>query len=138
MRRVYAFVLITLLAIVLPQNLGAQVNPQIDTARNEGPQVRGLEYHKEEPDSVKKFAPEDMIYSNPWNKYAAQAGQAAEPSQQADSGTQSSRSQSAPTAGNPSDTAEQQTVRRRVRHHYASDGDDASDDETYIGKRHRY
>ena len=54
MRRVYAFVLITLLAIVLPQNLGAQVNPQIDTARNEGPQVRGLEYHKEEPDSVKR------------------------------------------------------------------------------------
>ena len=114
------------------------LKPVEDIDFAEKPMESGEGVVDQEPDSVKKFAPEDMIYSNPWNKYAAQAGQAAEPSQQADSGTQSSRSQSAPTAGNPSDTAEQQTVRRRVRHHYASDGDDASDDETYIGKRHRY
>ena len=53
-RRVYVIVLIMLLTAVMPHSLSAQVNPQIDTARNEGPQVRGLEYHKEEPDSVKR------------------------------------------------------------------------------------
>lgn len=53
-RRAYTTVLALLLAAAAPHCLKAQVNPQIDTARNEGPQVRGLEYHKEEPDSVKR------------------------------------------------------------------------------------
>ena len=61
-QRVYTFVLVMLLAAA-PHCLRAQVNPQIDTARNEGPQVRGLEYHKEEPDSVKRGKVYYFFYS---------------------------------------------------------------------------
>ena len=88
----------------------------------EKPMESGEGVVDQDPDSVKRFAPEDMIYSNPWNKYAEQTGEAKEP----------------PTTEKPSETANEQTVRRRVRHHYADDGDGASDGETYIGKRHRY
>ena len=98
------------------------LKPVADIDFAEKPMESGEGVVDQEPDSVKKFAPEDMIYSNPWNKYAEQAGQAKEP----------------PTTEKPSETANEQTVRRRVRHHYADDGDGASDGETYIGKRHRY